>query len=150
MKVNCQWCDSEFNIRPSHYERGQGRFCSCVCRNKSRWKRYQNDALNWFWNRVDLTAGGVACWPWRGRRLRSGYGRLVLRGRQIAAHRIAYELSNGPVPTGLLVCHSCDNPPCCNPLHLWIGTHQDNMDDMMAKGRHKNKTAPVLFHNVMV
>lgn len=49
---------------------------------------------------------------------------------------MAYESSTGDVPAGLLVCHHCDNPPCCNPAHLFLGTYQDNVDDMMSKGRH--------------
>ena len=52
------------------------------------------------------------------------------------AHRIAWEFENGPVPDGMCVCHSCDNPPCCNPKHLFLGSHQDNTQDMMKKGRH--------------
>ncbi len=88
------------------------------------------------WSRVDKTG---ACWTWTGRRNAGGYGVLRIRGRSskiLFAHRLAWELTNGPIPDGLFVCHHCDNPPCCNPEHLFVGTPKDNCHDMMAKGRH--------------
>lgn len=57
------------------------------------------------------------------------------RGRCLLAHRVAWELANGPIPPGLDICHTCDNPPCCNPDHLFLGTRRDNMQDAKAKGR---------------
>lgn len=76
------------------------------------------------------------CWEWIGRREQyTGYARVKLKGKKISIHRLAYELWKGPIPEGLFVCHSCDNRICINPEHLWLGTHQDNMDDMVKKGR---------------
>jgi hypothetical protein len=89
---------------------------------------------NIFWSRVDKSGGPDACWTWTGFRDEDGYGRLRFETEQIA-HGIAYLLSIGPVPDGLCVCHSCDNPPCCNPAHLWLGTNQDNTHDRHIKGR---------------
>jgi biotin operon repressor len=76
------------------------------------------------------------CWLWIGRRDRDGYGSLSVDRTSRHVTRIIWELLFGQIPSGLCVCHTCDNPPCCNPKHLWLGTNQDNVNDMMAKGRH--------------
>ena len=85
-----------------------------------------------FWNKVNKTDG---CWLWTGHRTTNGYGRLHFDGRGIQAHRLAWEWTNGPIPEGLRVCHRCDVPNCVNPEHLFLGTQQDNIRDMYAKGR---------------
>lgn len=91
-----------------------------------------------FWSKVDIKSE-EECWEWKDSLNHSGYGTLRLCGRggpQISAHRIAKTLSIGEeIPDGLVVMHTCDNPPCCNPSHLELGTQQDNMDDMVNKGR---------------
>lgn len=89
-----------------------------------------------FWIRVDGSAGDDACWPWLGARDPKGYGQA---GKRWRAHRVAMFLTNGPIPPGMFVCHHCDNPPCCNPAHLFIGTVTDNMRDCAAKGRTSRK-----------
>lgn len=88
-----------------------------------------------FWNRVDKSGGPEACWPWTGYRCRRGYGQVSMGGRVRKAHRVALEVSGVAVPTNAEACHRCDNPSCCNPAHLFVGTRSDNMRDMVAKGR---------------
>lgn len=76
------------------------------------------------------------CWRWRGKGNQDGYGRLRIDGgKKIMAHRLSYILFNGKIPKGKLVLHKCDNPWCINPTHLFLGTDQDNQDDMINKGR---------------
>ena len=75
------------------------------------------------------------CWLWRGS-ITKGYGKFRLDGKIVLAHRIAYLLEYGKYDENLDVCHTCDTPACVNPNHLFLGTHQDNMRDMLAKGHH--------------
>lgn len=85
-----------------------------------------------FWSKVD-TSGD--CWVWTDNRFRRGYGKISIGNKQRRAHRVAWELTNGPIPDGLLVCHSCDNPPCVRPDHLFLGTTEHNVQDRVEKGR---------------
>lgn len=91
-----------------------------------------------FWARLDRS-DPARCWEWHGSGLRTGYGRVSFGGRLWLTHRLAYELANEPIPDGLHVLHRCDNRRCCNPAHLFLGTHADNVADMVAKGRQARK-----------
>lgn len=75
------------------------------------------------------------CLVFTGTRSRQGYGSLRVAGAMIKAHRVAWELAHGQIPAGMAVCHRCDNPPCCNVAHLFLGTIADNNADRHAKGR---------------
>lgn len=87
-----------------------------------------------FWRRVAV-AGPDDCWPWTGAKTRGGYGSCKFGGKAVSTHRIAYTLTHGGIEAGLDILHSCDNPPCCNPMHLRAGTHAENMAEAKAKGR---------------
>jgi hypothetical protein len=88
-----------------------------------------------FWDCVDV-GSPEECWPWnRGEPRQNKYGRIWNGEIYVQAHRFAYELENGKIEGDLLVCHKCDNPSCCNPGHLFLGTYADNAHDAMAKGR---------------
>lgn len=79
------------------------------------------------------------CWLWTGATAGKGYGALSAEGVLRYAHRFSFEKFRGPIPAGLHVLHRCDNPPCCNPDHLFIGTRTDNMHDASVKGRLRNR-----------
>lgn len=91
-----------------------------------------------FWSKVAVTANSDKCWEWQASISRKGYGRTSLYRRMRPAHRHAWELTYGTIPSDLCVLHKCDNRKCCNPRHLFLGTYQDNMDDMVAKGRDRH------------
>jgi hypothetical protein len=83
-------------------------------------------------NTVRTAAG---CMEWLGTRAFYGYGKTMFRGKTTTAHRKVWTLTYGEIPEGMCVLHKCDNPPCCNPDHLFLGTHADNARDREAKGR---------------
>lgn len=85
-----------------------------------------------FWVKVNKTD---TCWLWTAATTNGGYGVVNHRGVISRAHRLAWEWENGPVPTGMQMCHHCDNPKCVRPSHLFIGTAKENMEDMARKGR---------------
>jgi hypothetical protein len=78
-----------------------------------------------------------SCWTWTGGRTSKGYGRIRVGNLTTTAHRVSYKLYVADIPDGMIVCHRCDNPPCVNPDHLFVGTHGDNMKDKVQKGRLK-------------
>jgi len=87
-----------------------------------------------FWSKVNIP-DLFLCWEWIGYRNDDGYGKLGIKGRPTSAHRLSYEINIGPIPDGLCVLHKCNNPACVNPIHLYVGTPQDNMNDMVIASR---------------
>ena len=104
-----------------------------------QWFKVLVDGKSWqiedrFWRNVDQSGG---CWEWQRETDAYGYGRFWITGRQrVAAHRFSYTVARGRVPSGLLVLHTCDNPKCVRPDHLYLGTHDDNMRDRKERGHY--------------
>jgi hypothetical protein len=95
------------------------------------------NTIEGFTRNISITGG---CWVWNAGHSSAGYGKVRWRNRVMGAHRAAWEIFQGPIPTGLLVLHRCDNPPCVNPGHLFLGTQGDNVRDCAHKGRFYGRT----------
>lgn len=126
----CAHCGGAFS-KPVTNPPTNTKYCSLACR---------------FWNKVDRSGGADACWPWIAKAVKTArcglqYGDFRVSGGSSGSHRVAWELTNGPIPDGLCVCHRCDNPLCCNPAHFFLGTRLDNVEDMISKGRRGEMSA---------
>lgn len=99
-------------------------------------RRSKNSAIDkqWLEDQVERIPES-GCWLWTGSITDDGYGRIRVKSGVVSIHRSSYQLYKGKIPDGLCVCHTCDIPSCFNPDHLYLGTHQDNMDDRTARGR---------------
>lgn len=129
---SCAICNKEFRHAAS---RTKASCCSVACGAKKK----QIDITSRFWARV-IKGDDGACWRWNAPRHNFGYGTLSKDRTLVSAHRFSWELHFGQIPQGMLVCHGCDNPECTNPEHLFLGTHKDNVQDMIQKRR--NVTTP--------
>lgn len=94
----------------------------------------EDKSLILFWNKVQVNKDDN-CWNWLGGINQQGYGRFSYKGVKVGAHRFSYRSHYGEIPKGICVLHRCDNPKCVRPDHLFLGTHKDNMQDMVKKGR---------------
>lgn len=95
-----------------------------------------------FWSKVDRSG---SCWPWLASKTKGGYGRFRADGKVVLSHRLAYELTYGPIPPGVKILHMCDYPPCCNPEHLRAGTQLENVQDMWQKDRQGDRSHLLLY-----
>ena len=112
---------------------------SCGCMTAIRIRQHRLAGIeNRFWSRVERSQG---CWEWIGARSSAGYGVTSKVGRWMLAHRLSWEIANGPIPAELYVLHHCDNPPCVRPDHLYVGTAGDNLRD--THSRHPTYSASV-------
>lgn len=133
--LTCPVCGETFYRYPSQ----RSRYCSYACNNRSRIR----DVAARFWEKVDRTGD---CWIWNSNTRPNGYGLFWVPawGKTTGAHRFAYILTHGSIPHGRFICHTCDNPTCVRPSHLFAGTHADNMRDMKAKGHtRKPRSTPL-------
>ncbi len=113
--AKCHYCSKEVNVPKK-------RFCNEKCH---------------LLNCTEVKEKG--CWDYKGFKGKDGYGQIKIGGKVRRPHRISYQIYKGKIDEGFNVCHSCDNPICVNPEHLWLGTPKDNMDDMLRKGRKADK-----------
>src|SRR5215203_6203618 len=132
----CKICGSVFYIPPYRVKRGNACYCSPSCAGRGRMERQTPPLADRFWSKVKRR-GPEECWPWTASTIRHGYGSFRFNGRAWVASRVAYLLANGEFDLSQDVLHSCDNPNCCNPAHLRIGTARENAADMMARRRHR-------------
>ncbi len=145
----CRECGRNYLIKSSDARRGKCVFCSRDC-----WRAAFGTLEERFWSKVNKDGPLPAscpelgpCWLWTSAvtiNPRNGmeYGILRVKGKDVRAARLAYELTTGPLAPGMLACHHCDVSLCCNPAHLFAGTHRDNMADMVAKGRSGRRIHP--------
>lgn len=133
--VQCAHCAKEFDrgYKISATRAANPQYCSAECRGAEYRLRSEAALAISFWERTERQPNG--CLHWTGRLDPSGYGRIDFEGKPRLAHRIAHRLAYGEDPGDQFVCHSCDNPTCVEPKHLWLGSQADNMSDASAKGR---------------
>lgn len=132
-KRKCKRCGIEFSYQSNRSKEAKngGQYCSSKCRDEQK-----NAPLKERFYRFVGKPEDNGCILWKGSKLYSGYGMIRSgKGKEIPAHRASWEIHVGPIPEGMHVLHKCDNPPCVNHKHLFIGTHNDNMQDMIEKER---------------
>lgn len=126
----CASCGKTYKALVTRAERSAA--CSRSCWHQLRVIEVLQRRLD----KIDRSGGPDACWPYLGKSAHAGgYIQFSHKGKVTLLHRLIYEREVGPIPPGMLVCHSCDNPPRCNPSHYFLGTTQDNTADRDAKGR---------------
>jgi hypothetical protein len=132
IKLVCETCGSRYERTPAVAKKS--RFCSAPCRIAAVAAGNTRPLSERFWEKVKRS-GRNTCWPWVGGCFADGYGAINVDGKPQRAPRVSYELKNGPIPEGLHIRHSCDNPKCVNPRHLLTGTPSQNAADKVARGR---------------
>jgi len=144
-RLNCLCCGKEFEVKEY---RQDAKFCSLSCRAKVQVPQVNLDRKDWWLKhsqeeldemlfsrikeRVKIDSG---CWVWQMGTDKDGYGMITFTMKSLRAHREVYRIVHGAIPKGMLVCHTCDNPSCCNPDHLYLGSPADNSGDMVKRKR---------------
>jgi len=134
--VTCKCkCGKTQDIAVTALEHGKSK----SCRSCAFIKMHKRNREGLFWSHVDILSDND-CWNWELTVNDGGYGQTTkAEFGTSAAHRIAWQYTNGKLDSPIFVLHKCDNPKCCNPKHLYLGTHRDNMDDMVNRNRRKGK-----------
>jgi len=130
--VVCSGCGSNYLAIAGEVTRRKNRmFCSRACYERNSYV----EITARFWRNFESRDDPNACWIWKGPTVTAGYGKISYFGKLIGAHRVSWLMSKGDIPKGMHVLHRCDNPPCVNPDHLFLGTNRDNIYDRNRKGR---------------
>lgn len=129
----CLYCQRDFLAKKSAINAGYAKFCSLSCSISYRNKSTKMSSEEIFWRNTNKRYGD--CWIYSACISSAGYGRICIDRKFIQTHRFSYELHYGPIPKDMFVCHKCDNPPCVNPSHLFLGSCADNNLDKSLKNR---------------
>lgn len=140
--INCEClcdCGKTQVIMSASLRNGKTNSCGCLHQERAEGQLVQSteSSIDRFWSKVDKRSP-ESCWEWTAKANSKGYGTIRVGGKTTIASRFSYALVNGPIPEGLIICHKCDNPPCVNPSHLFLGTHLDNCIDKYIKKRNVN------------
>lgn len=127
---SCSICGEPFTTRKDN----KARMCSRKCYGKYLSTRMTVEER--FMSKVQKTE---QCWLWIGKKAKGGYGSFSANGKSYIAHRFYYSLINGHIPDDIKACHKCDNPPCVNPDHIFLGTQSENLQDAVQKGRRRTR-----------
>jgi len=133
----CVYCRDEFSTLKTEIKRGKGKFCSRACANKGALRKSLS-IKEILYKNISPESNSHGCWLYT-KLIMKGYGHLNINGIKVPAHRVSYELHNSSIPQGMYICHKCDVRECVNPHHLFVGTHLDNMQDKVHKGRAARK-----------
>ena len=146
ISVWCDNCGEEFQKSPAEYKRNvkmhRHHFCSKRCTGRYKVSIKNQNFMTY------LASATNGCLIFQGYINKAGYGVIRYGGRPTLAHRVAWELMKHSIPKGIQVLHKCDNPPCVNLSHLFIGTHADNMRDMARKERQSSKITANPAHQI--